>query len=307
MTADVTPRYCEADPFEGGKQAVAEAWRNLTAVGATPLAVTDNLNFGNPERPEVMGQLVGCIRGIGEACRRSTSPSSPATSRSTTRPTASRSCRPRPSAASACWRCHEACDRRLQGRGRGDHPDRRDQGLARPERLSRDGLWPRGGRAATGRSCGRASQRRFRAFGLITAGRVTACHDLSDGGLAVALAEMAMAKGIGATIETLPAGPAHAVLSSVRIRRRYLLSLQAGAAEAVARRGRRLPACQPRSSARPAAASLPCRARQLCRSSALKQRPMRAGCRTTWPARPERVVLTHFLHANRFPLRLKML
>src|SRR5688572_23086735 len=69
MTTDVNPRYCEADPFEGGKQAVAEAWRNLTAVGATPLAVTDNLNFGNPERPEVMGQLVGCIRGIGEACR----------------------------------------------------------------------------------------------------------------------------------------------------------------------------------------------------------------------------------------------
>ena len=68
LTTDVTPRYCEADPFEGGKQAVAEAWRNLTAVGATPLAITDNLNFGNPERPEIMGQLVGCIRGIAEAC-----------------------------------------------------------------------------------------------------------------------------------------------------------------------------------------------------------------------------------------------
>src|SRR5690606_29654940 len=66
---DVTPRYCEADPFEGGKQAVAECWRNLTAVGAEPLAVTDNLNFGNPEKPEIMGQLVGAIRGIGEACR----------------------------------------------------------------------------------------------------------------------------------------------------------------------------------------------------------------------------------------------
>ena len=69
LTSDVTPRYCEADPFEGGKQAVAEAWRNLTAVGARPLALTDNLNFGNPERPEIMGQFVGCIRGIGEACR----------------------------------------------------------------------------------------------------------------------------------------------------------------------------------------------------------------------------------------------
>src|ERR1700719_989585 len=69
LTTDVTPRYCEADPFEGGKQAVAEAWRNLTAVGATPLAITDNLNFGNPERPQIMGQLVDSIRGISEASR----------------------------------------------------------------------------------------------------------------------------------------------------------------------------------------------------------------------------------------------
>ena len=69
LTADVTPRYCEADSFVGGKQAVAEAWRNLTAVGARPLALTDNLNFGSPERPEIMGQFVGCVRGIGEACR----------------------------------------------------------------------------------------------------------------------------------------------------------------------------------------------------------------------------------------------
>src|SRR3972149_4250103 len=69
LTTDVTPRYCEADAFEGGKQAVAECWRNLTAVGARPLAVTDNLNFGNPERPEIMGQFVGAIRGIAEACK----------------------------------------------------------------------------------------------------------------------------------------------------------------------------------------------------------------------------------------------
>ena len=69
MTTDVTPRYCEADPFEGGKQAVAEAYRNLCAVGATPLAVTDNLNFGNPEKPDIMGQLVGCVRGIADACQ----------------------------------------------------------------------------------------------------------------------------------------------------------------------------------------------------------------------------------------------
>ena len=68
MTSDCTPRYCLADPVEGGRQAVAEAWRNLVAVGAKPIAITDNMNFGNPERPEIMGQFVGCIEGIREAC-----------------------------------------------------------------------------------------------------------------------------------------------------------------------------------------------------------------------------------------------
>ncbi|MGB0658814.1 MAG: phosphoribosylformylglycinamidine synthase subunit PurL [Mangrovicoccus sp.] len=68
FTSDVTPRYVRANPVEGGKQAVAEAYRNLSAAGAKPLAVTDNLNFGNPEKPEIMGQFVGAIQGIGEAC-----------------------------------------------------------------------------------------------------------------------------------------------------------------------------------------------------------------------------------------------
>jgi phosphoribosylformylglycinamidine synthase len=68
FTSDVTPRYVKANPFEGGKQAVAEAYRNLTAVGATPLATTDNMNFGNPEKPEIMGQFVFAIKGIGAAC-----------------------------------------------------------------------------------------------------------------------------------------------------------------------------------------------------------------------------------------------
>jgi phosphoribosylformylglycinamidine synthase len=69
MTTDCTPRYCFADPVEGGKQAVAEAYRNLCAVGARPLAITNCLNFGNPQRPEIMGQLVGCLRGMAEASR----------------------------------------------------------------------------------------------------------------------------------------------------------------------------------------------------------------------------------------------
>ncbi len=69
ITTDCTPRYCNAEPETGGMQAVAEAWRNLTAVGARPLALTNNLNFGNPERESIMGQLVGCVTGIGEAAR----------------------------------------------------------------------------------------------------------------------------------------------------------------------------------------------------------------------------------------------
>ncbi|MFC3675632.1 phosphoribosylformylglycinamidine synthase subunit PurL [Ferrovibrio xuzhouensis] len=68
MTVDCTPRYVFADPVEGGKQAVAETWRNITAVGARPLAITDNMNFGNPERPDIMGQFVGAVEGIREAC-----------------------------------------------------------------------------------------------------------------------------------------------------------------------------------------------------------------------------------------------
>ena len=69
ITTDCTPRYVKMDPLSGGKQAVVESWRNLTAVGATPLAITDCLNFGNPQKPEVMGQIVGAIEGMAEACR----------------------------------------------------------------------------------------------------------------------------------------------------------------------------------------------------------------------------------------------
>ena len=76
MTSDCTPRYVQADPYEGGKQAVAEAWRNLTAVGADPVAITDNLNFGNPERPEIMGQIVRAIDSMAEGLPRAGFPAS---------------------------------------------------------------------------------------------------------------------------------------------------------------------------------------------------------------------------------------
>ncbi len=69
ITTDCTPRYVYADPYEGGKQAIAEAYRNLCAVGARPLAVTNCLNFANPQRPEIMAQLVHALEGMSEACR----------------------------------------------------------------------------------------------------------------------------------------------------------------------------------------------------------------------------------------------
>ena len=163
LTTDVTPRYCEADPFEGGKQAVAEAWRNLTAVGATPLAITDNLNFGNPERPEIMGQLVGCVRGISEACRALDFPVVSGNV-SLYNETNGRAILPTPSIGGVglLGGFHRRGDARLQGRGRSHPADRRDAGLARPIALSARHLRSRGGRPAAGRPCRREAQRRSR-------------------------------------------------------------------------------------------------------------------------------------------------
>ena len=88
ITTDCTPRYVNNDPFEGGKQAVAEAYRNISATGATPLAVTNNLNFGNPEKPDIMAQIVGSVSGMGKACELLGNLSSLAMSRCITKPTA---------------------------------------------------------------------------------------------------------------------------------------------------------------------------------------------------------------------------
>ena len=232
MTADVTPRYCEADPFEGGKQAVAEAWRNLTAVGALPLAVTDNLNFGNPERPEVMGQLVGCIKGIGEACRALDFPVVSGNV-SLYNETNGVSILPTPTIGGvgvlADVTKHATVGFKAEGEA--------------IILIGETKGWL-GQSAYLATICGReegapppvdlAIERRNGDFvrPLVTAGRVSACHDLSDGGLAVALAEMAMAKGVGAKVAALPAGPAHAVLFG-EDQGRYLVTVPAGAAEAL--------------------------------------------------------------------------
>lgn len=203
FSLDVTPRYCTADPFEGGKQAVAECWRNLTAVGAVPLAITDNLNFGNPERPEIMGELVGAIKGISEACRALTFPVVSGNV-SLYNETLGEAIPPTPAIGGVGLLSDltkmttfdfKAEDEAILLAGAppflGGHLGQsiylreihgREEGLPPPVDL--------------------AYEKKVGDFvrQLIHDGLVTAVHDLSDGGLAVGLAEMAMASGIGAEI-----------------------------------------------------------------------------------------------------------
>jgi phosphoribosylformylglycinamidine synthase len=230
LTTDCTPRYCEADPVEGGRQAVAEAWRNLVAVGARPLAITNCLNFGNPERPVVMGQLKGCLEGMADACRALDFPIVSGNV-SLYNETDGRAIQPTPSIGGVgllddlgrmcrigwdapglvlllvgeCvgWFGASLYLREIQGREDGAPP---------PVDLAAE--------RRHGELVARA----------IASGRVRACHDLSDGGLAVALAEMCLAAEMGAEL-MVPAD----VISRVgwlfgEEQGRYLLAVAEGAA-----------------------------------------------------------------------------
>ena len=197
LTSDCTPRYCLADPVRGGRQAVAEAWRNLTSVGARPLAVTDNLNFGNPERPEIMGQLVGCIRGMAEACAALDFPVVSGNV-SLYNETAGRAILPTPAVGAVGLL--DDLDRRV-----GLAPPRAGMALILVGRTlghldrSRYLEAVRGEEAGPPPPVDLPAERRNGDFvrGGIAAGRIAACHDLSDGGLIVAAAEMALAGDIG--------------------------------------------------------------------------------------------------------------
>jgi len=207
LTTDCTPRYCAADAEQGGAQAVAEAWRNITATGALPLAVTDNLNFGNPEKPEIMGQFVAAIRGMGAACRALDFP---------------------------VVSGNVSLYNETQGTGILPTPAIGGLGVIADANAA-IGLAPASGsdlvliggapghlgcslwlREILGREDGApppvdlASERRNGDFvrGAILGRQITACHDISDGGLLVALAEMAMASRHGITLAPLPAGVA---------------------------------------------------------------------------------------------------
>jgi phosphoribosylformylglycinamidine synthase len=206
MTADCTPRYCQAAPRVGGAQAVAEAWRNLTAVGAKPLAVTDNLNFGNPERPKVMGQVVGCVQGIGEACRALDFPvvSGNVSLYNETNGTA---IPPTPAigAVGLIDDLSQTATIAFKAAGQAIVLIGETEGHLGASLYLRE---LHGRREGAPPPVDLAAERRNGDFvrGLIVDGQVSACHDLSDGGLAVALAEMALAGKIGAEIEA-PAGP----------------------------------------------------------------------------------------------------
>jgi phosphoribosylformylglycinamidine synthase len=200
IKTDCTPRYCAADPERGGAQAVAECWRNLTATGARPLAVTDNLNFGNPERPEVMGQLVGCIKGMAAACLALDFPVVSGNV-SLYNETNGKAILPTPvigavglidDVARAVTIAFKGADEAILLIGETTGwlgaslyrivAEGREDGAPPPVDL--------------------AAERRHGDFvrELIAKGQVSACHDVSGGGALVAIAEMALAGGIGAAI-----------------------------------------------------------------------------------------------------------
>ena len=201
MTTDCTPRYCLADPVEGGRQAVAEAWRNLIAVGARPLAVTDNLNFGNPEKPAVMGQLIGCIDGLAEACRVLSFPVISGNV-SLYNETDGESIPPTPTIGGVgiIADLTKAVGIGLKNAGETVFL------LSPPRQHLGQSLYLReihGVEAGPAPSVDLALERQHGEFVLaaIEAGLVSACHDLSDGGLLIALAEMVMAGSTGVSVE----------------------------------------------------------------------------------------------------------
>ncbi len=240
LTCDVTPRYVAADPAMGTKQAVVETWRNLTAVGADPLAITDNMNFANPERPEVMGQFVGSVKGMSEACR--------------------------------------VLDYPVVSGNVSLYNETNGVGIPPTPAIGGVGLIPDVSRMAyiklkresdllivIGREAGHLGQSLYQELAtgkfegapppvdladeikagrlvraLIREGKVTTVHDVSDGGLLVAIAEMALAGGMGAELFAYEGRlPAHAVWFG-EDQGRYVLAVDPMQAEEVLERARLL-------------------------------------------------------------------
>ena len=212
MTTDCTPRYCYADPVEGGKQAVAEAYRNLCAVGAKPLAITNCLNFGNPQRPEIMAQIVGCLQGMSEACVALDMPivSGNVSLYNESKATGGGSAiLPTPAIGAIGLLDDWSKSATIAFKGEGEDVlliggDTSHLGQS---------LWLREVHGCEDGSPPPVDLAQHRIAGeivrdLITNGIVTAVHDVSDGGVLVALAEMALAGNVGAYYDQMGVGDA---------------------------------------------------------------------------------------------------
>ncbi|WP_267387968.1 phosphoribosylformylglycinamidine synthase subunit PurL [Sphingomonas sp. GC_Shp_3] len=216
ISTDCTPRYCYADPYEGGKQAIAECYRNLSAVGAKPLAVTNCLNFANPQRPEIMAQLTGCLDGMGDACRALDFPivSGNVSLYNESKATGGGSAiLPTPAIGGIGLLADWSKSATVAFKGTGDvivligsRTGHLGQSLWLREIHGReDGAPP-----PVDLDAERAAGDFVRAG--IRAGALTAVHDVSDGGVAVTIAEMALAGGVGAMLNApLPCGIACAL------------------------------------------------------------------------------------------------
>jgi phosphoribosylformylglycinamidine synthase subunit PurL len=242
LATDCTSRYCRADPVRGGAQAVAESWRNLTAVGAEPLALTDCMNFGNPERPEIMGQFVGAIEGIREACLALDYPVVSGNV-SLYNETSGNAILPTPviGGVGLIADAREATDLALKRDGDSLILVGETRGYLGSSVYLRE---------IEGREAGQPppvdlpAERRNGDFvrGQIRAGHAAACHDLADGGLLVAIAEMAMAGGRGVALDPLPADlPRHAWLFG-EDQGRYLIETADPAIVLAAARAKGVPA-----------------------------------------------------------------
>ncbi len=227
ISCDSTPRYCRADPDTGGAQAVAEAYRNICATGATPLAVTNNLNFGNPERPEIMGELVGCIRGMGAAAAALEFPVVSGNV-SLYNETDGEAILPTPviggvgviaDVAKAVSPALKAPDLTLVLVGETGGWLGASAYLEIVEGRT-DGAPPPVDLGAEARTGGLVRA-------LIARGLVAACHDVSDGGVAVAVAEMALAGGTGAWLRPPEDGPAPFAWAFGEDQGRYVLATAA--------------------------------------------------------------------------------
>lgn len=228
IATDCTPRYCYADPHEGGRQAVAETWRNIIAVGGKPLAITNCLNFASPQNPVIMGQLVGCIEGMAEACRALDYPvvSGNVSLYNESKATGGgNAILPTPAIGGVGLLADYAKQMDLAFKAAGEaiwliggDGTHLGQSLWLRECHGREEGPPPPVNLVAERAHGEA------VAGLIAAGTVTAVHDLSDGGLVVALAEMALASGLGAVVD----GRLDAATAFGEDQGRYLVTAPAG-------------------------------------------------------------------------------